>query len=180
MRGIALLCTVLFVVLACGPTQQVQPGDGWISPLPRSAKGYELYSWRAVGQNQWRFSLVSGTNRLKTVEEITTIKDVTTSAGPFKLTAQGLDELKLLLRRLPRGESVTWIDGGGQIGLPDPETVREVQDYCQRFGIELSIAARPLSQHPAPGSSPEHPARLSLRSCYVPGGPSKTAVKVGA
>jgi len=149
MRGrLASLCTVLLIVVACGPTPQVQPGDGWISPLPRSAKGYELYSWRPVGQSQWNYSLMSGTNRLKTIEEITALEDLTTSAGPVRMSARGLDELKALLRRLPRGESVTWLDGGGPVGLPQVETVEEIKETCRRIGIELSVVARPLGNSP--------------------------------
>ena len=40
------------------------------NPLPHSFKGYELYSWQQ--DNQWNYTLITGTNRDKTVEEIIT------------------------------------------------------------------------------------------------------------
>ncbi len=40
--------------------------------IPKSLKGYELYSWQKG--NDWFFSLVVGTNRNKSVAEICRIK----------------------------------------------------------------------------------------------------------
>jgi hypothetical protein len=37
-----------------------------IETLPRSFKGYELYSWEEEGQ--WHFTLITGTDRTKTIE----------------------------------------------------------------------------------------------------------------
>ena len=37
--------------------------------LPHSMKGYELYSWYEESEDQWFYTLVTGTNRLKTIEE---------------------------------------------------------------------------------------------------------------
>jgi hypothetical protein len=39
-----------------------------ITALPHSMKGYELYSWSQDGE--WHFTLITGTNRNKTLEEI--------------------------------------------------------------------------------------------------------------
>ena len=151
---VVLFCLAVLVLAGCGPGRETGPRDGWISPLPHGAKGYELYSWRAIGQQPWTYVLISGTNRLKTLEEVTSLEDVADEAGWVRISVQGLDELKALLHRLPRGEQITWIDAGGmeqgmsgteQMGLPEPEVVQEIQDYCQRIGVQLSVAARPLS-----------------------------------
>ncbi|MFC1940340.1 hypothetical protein ACFLXO_06645 [Chloroflexota bacterium] len=47
--------------------------------LPHSFKGYELYSWEE--DNQWHFTLITGTNRTKTMEEITLKEDFISEAG---------------------------------------------------------------------------------------------------
>jgi hypothetical protein len=98
--------------------------------------------------------LITGTNRLKTLEEVTSLEDLTDEAGWVRVSVQGLDGLKALLRRLPRGEQITWIQaaspaegmsGAERIRLPEPEVVQKIQEYCQRIGVQLSVAARPLS-----------------------------------
>jgi len=161
VRGVLFFLLVLLLA-GCGPTAPAGPGDGWISPLPRSAKGYELYSWRPPGQSQWHYVLITATNRLKTVEEITGSEDMITEAGWTRISVQGLDDLKDLLRRLPQGESVVWIDGSflevangesQRIEMPGPEVIDEVRDYCRRFGVTLSVASWPVSDGPAPASA---------------------------
>ena len=47
--------------------------------LPHSLKGYELYSWEEEGQ--WYFTLITGTNRTKTLEEITSKEDFISESG---------------------------------------------------------------------------------------------------
>jgi hypothetical protein len=54
-----------------------------------------LYAWRSEGS--WWFSLVLGTNRSKTVEEV---------ADPG-IALQGLDAFVILLSTLPEGEYVS-------------------------------------------------------------------------
>jgi len=50
-----------------------------VDELPHSMKGYELYSWLEDGQ--WHFTLITGTNRNKTVEEIGSREDVISETG---------------------------------------------------------------------------------------------------
>lgn len=47
--------------------------------LPHLMKGYELYSWSEVGK--WRFTLITGTNRNKTIDEIVTEQDFISETG---------------------------------------------------------------------------------------------------
>jgi len=58
---IIVLALVILVsgIAACSTTSK--------EPLPSSMKGYELYSWQEEGQ--WHFTLVTGTNRNKTLSE---------------------------------------------------------------------------------------------------------------
>ena len=149
-----LFCVAVLLLVGCGSGSETEPAAGWISPLPHGAKGYELYSWHPAGQQQWTYVLITGTNRLKTLEEVTSLEDLTDEAGWVRVSVQGLDGLKALLRRLPRGEQITWIQaaspaegmsGAERIGLPEPEVVQQIRDYCQRIGVRLSVTAGPLS-----------------------------------
>ena len=116
--------------------------------LPRSMKGYELYSWHAEEDGAWIYTLVTGTNRAKTWEEIAAPESVLGRGdqGWVKITVAGTEALKSVLDRLSEGESVTWIGPGDpratstlgdQIGFPDEQVVREIAAYGRRAGIEL-------------------------------------------
>ena len=121
----------------------------WDSPLPHSGKGYELYSWPAEQGNAWQFTLITGTNRLKTYEEILSAEDIVSESGWVKVSVTGTEDLKALLSQLPSGESVTWISEewleqvgvpAGNIRLPDKDVIGEIEGYCLKLGIALTIA----------------------------------------
>lgn len=79
-----------------------------IDKLPRSMKGYELYSW--LQDSQWHFTLITGTNRTKTMEEITSAEDYISEAGWVNVHVVGVDAIKEVLSRLPQNESVGLCD----------------------------------------------------------------------
>lgn len=81
-------------------------------PLPASLKGYEVYCWYDEEQDSWHYTLITGTNRLKTYKEITAGEDTITSGGWVKITVTREDALKTLLARLPEDEEVVWRDEG--------------------------------------------------------------------
>lgn len=98
-----------------------------------SMKGWELYSW-PVGSN-WNYSILAGTNRAKTLEEIT--------SNP--ITVSGKDSLKLLLSKFPANENLfwsgkTWNNNAGNLSLPDQLTITEIQGYCTQKSIVLNIS----------------------------------------
>ena len=152
---IQIACPVLLFVAAlvlagCGQLLPFQAaptaGDG---PLPHSGKGYELYSWPAEQGEEWQFTLITGTNRLKTLEEIVAAEDTAGESGWVKVSVSGTKALKAVLDQLPRGERVTWIGGewleqmgmpAGDIRLPDRDILDEIEGYCRQLGIELSVA----------------------------------------
>jgi hypothetical protein len=80
-----------------------------LSELPVSGKGYELYSWSENGQ--WHFTLITGTDRNKTVNEIITTDDYISEAGLVRVNVAGVDAIKAVLRKLPKGEQVIWEAG---------------------------------------------------------------------
>ncbi len=103
------------------------------APAEREAKpafkGMELYSWRPTGQD-WHFSLLLGTNRNKSIEEV---------MDP-EVTIVGVAALKERLAYLTVGEWVTW----GYLGLElfPQELVEDLQGYCRGLEIELSAPRR--------------------------------------
>ena len=112
-----------------------------VSLLPHSMKGYELYSWPV--DEEWHFTLITGTNRLKTVEEITTGEDVINTGGWVRISVVGVDSLRDVLRRLPAGETVFWVGGWylffDKLSLPPQAVIDEVRVYCQELGLDLSV-----------------------------------------
>ena len=120
--------TLLFAVLlgswlsGCGAAPQQTA-----TPFPESMKGYELYSWQDGGQ--WKFSLMIGTNRMKTLEEI--------KSADVLLT--GVDELTSILKNIPSGQYITW-SSRETLAFPPEEIRNQVETTCQEAGLILNIA----------------------------------------
>jgi len=103
-----------------------------------SMKGWELYSW--PNGNDWNYSILTGTNRLKSYEEIT----------GNKIIVCGKDSLKMLLDKFPVNEEIFWISEGwldriwgsnyGNLSLPDSNIIKEIKRYCIQKQLELSIS----------------------------------------
>lgn len=116
-------------------------------PLPQSMKGYELYSWQSG--KAWRFTLITGTNRLKTLAEITSRENVVED-GWVKITVEGVSDLKATLDRLPSGAHVTWwgerdLSSGSvipraRLELPPSQLVQEIGSHCAELGIQLEVS----------------------------------------
>jgi hypothetical protein len=87
-------------------------------------KGMELYSWQTDGKD-WHFSLLIGTNRLKTDEEIKKPEQ----------TITGMKELKERLAKLAKGESVFWKNLAAE---PIPEEMAEdLKAFCDGIKVKL-------------------------------------------
>jgi hypothetical protein len=116
-----------------------------MNALPHSMKGYELYSW--AQDNQWCFTLITGTNRNKTVDEIVTGEDYISESGWIKITANGTGGLKEVLSKLQPGEFVTWLTGmrntSGQtdvtLQLPPKEIKESIREYTVQRGLNMQI-----------------------------------------
>jgi hypothetical protein len=95
-----------------------------------SMKGYELYAWQSEGN--WWFSLLLGTNRAKTVEEVT---------DP-DFTLQGVDALTKLLSTFPEGEFISMlpIPGSVIIAVPPQEMLNEIGALCESRGLECALS----------------------------------------
>ncbi len=103
-----------------------------------SMKGWELYTW--PNGNDWNYSIIVGTNTLKSYNLVT--------ENPVSVT--GIDSLKKVLERLPQGEEIVWIGEGWlsqiwsddfrDLMLPPEDIILEVNQYCQNEGLLLMIA----------------------------------------
>jgi hypothetical protein len=115
--------------------------------FPQSMKGYELYSWRSG--KEWYFTLITGSNRLKTIAELTSRENVVEDDW-VKITVARVPDLKATLDRLPAGAHVTWwgerdLPSGSLISrarleLPPRPLVEEVRSHCSELGIGLEVS----------------------------------------
>ena len=115
-----------------------------VEELPRSMKGYELYSWQE--NNQWHFTLITGSNRTKTIEEITSDENFISLAGWVKVHVVGEDAIIDVLRRVPEGESVSWCDElhigqtiNTDLRLPPEQIVDTIKKSAGEFGLDLMV-----------------------------------------
>jgi hypothetical protein len=118
-----------------------------VDELPHSMKGYELYSWSEDGQ--WHFTLITGTDRIKTIEEITSKGNFVSETGWVKIQVVGADAIKDVLSRLPEGESVFWCDELhiGQptetdLQLPPGEIADAIEEYAKQCGLDFVVTVR--------------------------------------
>ena len=120
----AFLLTLVLVSLlsACGPASEPPA-----TPFAESMKGYELYSWRESGG--WKFSLLVGTNREKSLEEIKSAETV----------FSGVEELTSALERMPEGQYVTW-SSKETLEFPPDDIIEQVEKVCEAQGLVLNRA----------------------------------------
>lgn len=141
---IAILCFV-FLIAGCSEKQKEVVAVSNLDNLTvtPSMKGWELYSWPE--SNTWRFSFFIGTNRLKSLSE------VTGSTGPEALIrVTGLDSAKMVLRRFPAGENIMLIGQGwlqnawraeyGNLQLPPQSVIDELKTLSSQRNLVLTVA----------------------------------------
>jgi hypothetical protein len=113
-----------------------------VTTLPRSMKGYELYSWPQ--DNQWRFTLITGTNRNKTTDEIVTGENYISESGWIKITTSGTDGLKDVLSKLQPGEFVLWLSGIRDISSQTHTTLqlppKEIMEIIREFAVQRRLS----------------------------------------
>lgn len=157
---ILLMMSVLFLLAACDKSEVNEglPANTYPTPdwnaipgeLPQSLKGYELYSWQ-VGKD-WLFTLVTGTNRSKSFEEITAAGSQVEDDGFIKITVSSVEDLETLLKHLPIGEEVTWsgIELSGEVAegtlyfsYPPQAVMDEITQLADELGITLHTLQTP-------------------------------------
>ena len=117
-----LVLAILVIPLLSGCGKANQP-----TAFPESMKGYELYSWQEG--NQWNFSLLVGTNREKTLDEI---KAETT-------VLRGVEALTSALKQMPEGQYITW-SARESLSFPPADIIEQIEKVCTDQGLILNRA----------------------------------------
>ena len=131
MKGVFASVVLILMPVLAASCQVVRSGSDSPSAtaeptLPLAMKGYELYSWQI--DSEWYFSLLEGTNRLKTFEEVT----AETAA------VKGIESIERKLGHLSRGEQVFWgFRNIPNLAMPPAGTVNEIKEFCARSGIAI-------------------------------------------
>jgi len=128
-----------------------KPSMTSVDKLPHSLKGYELYSWSE--DNQWHFTLITGTNRNKTLEEIISKEDQIAESGLIKVHVMGVDAIKDVLSKIPQNEHVSWREEqfiilpepaeqtSINLQLPPGQIVDTVKEHAGELGLDLIVTA---------------------------------------
>ena len=120
-----------------------------VDKLPRSMKGYELYSWQENGQ--WHFTLITGTNRNKTLDEITIGEDFISEAGWVAIHGVNQVTIKTAFSKLLQNEQVFWLGGMRSgplssdivnITLPPGMVIEAIEAYAKESGLTMTVATR--------------------------------------
>jgi hypothetical protein len=107
--------------------------------LPSSMKGYEIYSWNG-GEQDWWFTLIAGTNRNKSCDEVVVDEDVVDAGSVVNTVSHGVDAFNATLSRLPAGETILWwqtLPECDLLAVPGPEIVEEIRIHCTALALDL-------------------------------------------
>lgn len=139
-----LFLTVACIAMGCPCSSDEEVTDlplyePFTGTIPASMKGYEMYSWREGGD--WTFTLITGTNRLKTHDEITAVENEVD--GDFlKVTVRSLSGIKSLLDLVPANQSVAWISDPSRVkgfSMPPVGTVNDIKSHCDERQLDLLL-----------------------------------------
>jgi hypothetical protein len=111
-------------------------------------KGWELYSWNE--KNVWNFSLLPGTNRVKTYSEVTSINtELDENSKITAIRVKGIEAIKLVISKLEEGANITWLgndwlkrcwrDDSRNLCLPDSSTQADLKSICKDYDVILWI-----------------------------------------
>jgi hypothetical protein len=119
-----------------------------VDELPHFVKGYELYSWLEDGQ--WHFTLITGTDRNKTVEEIISREDVISETGWVRVQVIGVNVIRAALSKLHQGEEIVWLarprseqtpPDDIDFMFPPEQIIDSVKEQAEQSGLDLLVQA---------------------------------------
>jgi hypothetical protein len=134
-----LLLLMFIAVIGCGDSSPDKEQEPFTGPLPESMKGYEMYSWQE--NNVWKFTIITGTNRLKTHHEIIA-KENKVENGFVKVTVSSFPGVKELLGRVPAEQFISWISNPNMVAgfsIPPANVVAEIQAHCDALNLHLTL-----------------------------------------
>jgi len=120
------------------------------NPLPEAMKGYELVSWQS-GED-WNFTLITGTNRSKSFDELMAPESQVSADGFVKITVPGVEGIKQVLAMLPAKTEVFWsgMDLSGQVpdgtvyfAYPSKIVKDELISFCASHKVILEVLVDP-------------------------------------
>lgn len=112
--------------------------------LPAQFKGYELYAWTDAAET-W-FTLISGTNRSKTPDDVFSAEREIVDEGWVVVTVRGTTAAGALLARIPRDEfvyavAVRFPSGPELETIPTPAAVADfLRTTGESLGLNLTVA----------------------------------------
>lgn len=124
--------------------------DKFPDPLPEAMKGYELVSWQSG--SDWNFTLITGTNRSKSFDELMSPDSQVTADGFVKITVSGIDKIKQVLAMLPAQTEVFWtgMDLSGSVpegtlyfSYPDKIIKDELINFSAKQDVKLNVLVEP-------------------------------------
>lgn len=118
----ALFAPLLVLTLAAGAFAQ--------APM----KGMELYSWPT--SRGWRFSLLPGTNRLKTQVEVT--QNPLFGVKPLLAALEKLPPKTQVMWAAPKDLQRRWGMGGTAFAFPPRAVIKQISAQCDKGGLVLS------------------------------------------
>ena len=136
---------LLFVACAKDSKEEKSLQKSFLDTLkiPHEMKGYEIYSWPEG--NDWTFSVLVGTNRTKTYDEVTS----NNQAAIHLITITGIDKLKIVLAKFPENEYITCIGEGwlqrcwggnyGNLQLPPQNYIDDIKQICTQKKLNLQV-----------------------------------------
>jgi len=131
-RFVCMLLAVFLIGCTAQPDATSTPDTTHVDKTSQPAfKGMELYSWR-TDTGEWRYSILLGTNRLKSVAEV--------QEDPLTLA-----QLKTAISSLAQGESLFWLnrvdestkEQGFELAFPPRQVIAELQHYAAAHQITL-------------------------------------------
>jgi hypothetical protein len=133
---VAARSAILIGLLILGPPLWLKVSP-WFMPTARveqtSFKGMELYSWQAKN-GEWQYSLLVGTNRNKTAEEILS-------------TPLDLQGVKNEIAIMAVGESLFWTNNvydtsssqTVNFSFPPKDVVNELKEFAREKQVDLYV-----------------------------------------
>lgn len=134
---ILLIAIILFYNSGCSKEtkeKEIIVADTTI--LSTSLKGWDLYSWQ-IGNERY-YSLLYGTNRDKTVEEVQFITNSTAQIAKVN----SIIDLKNILLKITPAENIYWhacYSGSENISMPIDSIITDLKIFCIARKLNLQI-----------------------------------------